>query len=101
MSTGSATNYGPLWFMGFLLRLNFRLKQETEGTMQLGRMHEAAVNLGGSSGRRLVNMQIVRQRERLYHLQDLVCQKCKQIKASAHLAEHCGCAGSFNLREDQ
>ncbi|PWA95928.1 DNA polymerase epsilon catalytic subunit [Artemisia annua] len=43
-------------------------------------------------------LQIVRQRERLYHLQDLVCQKCKQIKA-AHLAEHCGCAGSFNLKE--
>ncbi|XP_071730284.1 DNA polymerase epsilon catalytic subunit A-like [Rutidosis leptorrhynchoides] len=44
-------------------------------------------------------VQIVRQRERLYHLQDLVCLKCKQIKA-AHLAEHCGCAGSFILRED-
>nr|GEV88976.1 ribonuclease H-like domain-containing protein [Tanacetum cinerariifolium] len=27
------------------------------GTMQLGRMYEAVVNLGGSSGRRLVNMQ--------------------------------------------
>ncbi|KAK1431332.1 hypothetical protein QVD17_07789 [Tagetes erecta] len=44
-------------------------------------------------------LQIVRQRERAYHLQDLVCLKCKQIKA-AHLAEHCGCAGSFALKED-
>nr|XP_043613660.1 DNA polymerase epsilon catalytic subunit A-like [Erigeron canadensis] len=44
-------------------------------------------------------LQIVRQRERLYHLQDLVCLKCKQIKA-AHLAEHCACAGSFILKED-
>ncbi|KAM0016354.1 putative DNA-directed DNA polymerase [Helianthus debilis subsp. tardiflorus] len=43
-------------------------------------------------------LQIARQRERTYHLQDLVCLKCKQIKA-AHLAEHCGCAGSFNLKE--
>ncbi|KAL8542730.1 hypothetical protein ACS0TY_003567 [Phlomoides rotata] len=39
-------------------------------------------------------LQIVRQRERLYHLQDLVCLKCNQIKA-AHLAQHCPCAGSF------
>ncbi|XP_023756876.1 DNA polymerase epsilon catalytic subunit A [Lactuca sativa] len=44
-------------------------------------------------------LQIVRQRERLYHLQDLVCLKCKQIKA-AHLAEYCGCAGSFCLKEE-
>ncbi|KAI3706102.1 hypothetical protein L1987_76358 [Smallanthus sonchifolius] len=44
-------------------------------------------------------LQIARQRERAYHLQDLVCLKCKQIKA-AHLAEHCGCAGSFALTED-
>ncbi|KAA8544223.1 hypothetical protein F0562_022235 [Nyssa sinensis] len=44
-------------------------------------------------------LQIVRQRERLYHLQDLVCLKCNQIKA-AHLAEHCACAGSFRCKED-
>ncbi|XP_055836278.1 DNA polymerase epsilon catalytic subunit A-like [Solanum dulcamara] len=44
-------------------------------------------------------VQIVRQRERLYHLQDLVCQKCHQIKA-AHLADHCACAGSFSCKED-
>ncbi|XP_071932173.1 DNA polymerase epsilon catalytic subunit A-like [Coffea arabica] len=44
-------------------------------------------------------LQIVRQRERLYHLQDLVCLKCNQIKA-AHLAEHCSCAGSFRCKED-
>ncbi|KAL6523491.1 hypothetical protein OROGR_017094 [Orobanche gracilis] len=44
-------------------------------------------------------LQIVRQRERLYHLQDLVCLKCKQTKA-AHLAEHCGCAGCFCLKEE-
>lgn len=44
-------------------------------------------------------LQIVRPRERLYHLQDLVCSKCKQIKA-AHVAEHCACAGSFNLKEN-
>lgn len=44
-------------------------------------------------------LQIVRQRERLYHLQDLVCIKCNQIKA-AHLAEHCSCAGSFLCKED-
>lgn len=44
-------------------------------------------------------LQIVRQRERLYHLQDLVCLKCNQVKA-AHMAEHCACAGSFRCKED-
>ncbi|XP_057955577.1 DNA polymerase epsilon catalytic subunit A-like [Malania oleifera] len=44
-------------------------------------------------------LQIVRQRERLYHLQDLVCLKCNQVKA-AHLAEQCACAGSFRCKED-
>nr|GMD12608.1 DNA polymerase epsilon catalytic subunit A-like [Ipomoea batatas] len=44
-------------------------------------------------------LQIVRQRERLYHLQDLVCLKCSQVKA-AHLSEHCGCAGAFRCKED-
>ncbi|GAV76364.1 LOW QUALITY PROTEIN: DNA_pol_B domain-containing protein/DNA_pol_B_exo1 domain-containing protein/DUF1744 domain-containing protein [Cephalotus follicularis] len=44
-------------------------------------------------------LQIVRQRERLYHLQDLVCVRCKQVKV-AHLAEQCACAGSFRCRED-
>ncbi|KAL3628020.1 DNA polymerase epsilon catalytic subunit A [Castilleja foliolosa] len=44
-------------------------------------------------------LQIARQRERLYHTQDLVCLKCFQIKA-AHLAEHCCCAGSFACKED-
>ncbi|KAL6549288.1 hypothetical protein OROGR_008432 [Orobanche gracilis] len=44
-------------------------------------------------------IQIMRQRERLYHLQDLVCLKCNQIKA-AHLAEHCSCSGSFARKED-
>ncbi|XP_024985920.1 DNA polymerase epsilon catalytic subunit A-like isoform X2 [Cynara cardunculus var. scolymus] len=44
-------------------------------------------------------LQIVRQRERLYHLQDLVCVKCKQVKA-AHVAEHCACAGNFTLKEE-
>lgn len=45
-------------------------------------------------------LQIVRQRERLYHLQDLVCLRCKQMKA-AHLAEQCGCGGSFRCTENQ
>ncbi|CAN1252331.1 DNA polymerase epsilon catalytic subunit A [Linum perenne] len=44
-------------------------------------------------------LQIVRQRERLYHLQDLVCMRCSQVKA-AHLAEQCGCAGSYRCKED-
>lgn len=44
-------------------------------------------------------LQIVQQRERLYHLQDLVCLRCNQVKA-AHLAEQCGCAGSFSCKED-
>lgn len=44
-------------------------------------------------------LQIVRQRERIYHLQDLVCLKCSQVKA-AHLAEQCTCAGSFRCKED-
>ncbi|KAL2635827.1 hypothetical protein R1flu_007306 [Riccia fluitans] len=43
-------------------------------------------------------LQIVRKRERFYHLQDLVCVKCRQVKAS-HLAEQCTCAGSFRCRE--
>ncbi|KAK6247338.1 hypothetical protein QUC31_018903 [Theobroma cacao] len=44
-------------------------------------------------------LQIVRQRERLYHLQDLLCCRCRQVKA-AHLAEQCACAGSFRCKED-
>lgn len=44
-------------------------------------------------------LQIVRQRERLYHLQDLVCLKCRQMKA-VHLAEQCACGGSFRCVED-
>ncbi|KAL5555227.1 hypothetical protein UlMin_037463 [Ulmus minor] len=44
-------------------------------------------------------LQIVRQRERLYHLQDLVCLRCRQVKA-AHLAEQCACAGSYKCKED-
>ncbi|KAK6936184.1 DNA polymerase epsilon, catalytic subunit A, C-terminal [Dillenia turbinata] len=43
-------------------------------------------------------LQIVRQRERLYHLQDLICLKCNQVKA-AHLSEQCACAGSFRCKE--
>ncbi|CAL9170786.1 unnamed protein product [Musa hybrid cultivar] len=44
-------------------------------------------------------LQIVRQRERLYHLQDLVCDRCRQVKA-AHLVEQCACGGSFRCHED-
>ncbi|KAI3992350.1 hypothetical protein MKX01_030071 [Papaver californicum] len=44
-------------------------------------------------------LQVVRQRERLYHIQDLVCLKCNQVKA-AHLAEQCKCAGAFKCKED-
>ncbi|PON38200.1 DNA-directed DNA polymerase [Parasponia andersonii] len=44
-------------------------------------------------------LQIIRQRERLYHVQDLVCQRCRQVKA-AHLAEQCACAGSYRCKED-
>ncbi|CAI0398250.1 unnamed protein product [Linum tenue] len=44
-------------------------------------------------------LQIVRQRERLYHLQDLLCLRCNRVKA-AHLAEQCGCAGSYRCKED-
>ncbi|KAK7262191.1 hypothetical protein RJT34_29753 [Clitoria ternatea] len=43
-------------------------------------------------------LQIARQRERLYHLQDLVCLRCNEVKG-AHLAEQCGCAGSFRCKE--
>ncbi|KAH7671411.1 DNA polymerase epsilon subunit 1 protein [Dioscorea alata] len=44
-------------------------------------------------------LQIVRQRERLFHLQDVVCLRCRQIKA-AHLAEQCVCGGTFRGKED-
>ncbi|GAB2274640.1 DNA polymerase epsilon catalytic subunit A [Dionaea muscipula] len=44
-------------------------------------------------------LQIVRQRERLYHLQDLACMRCKMVKDS-HLAEQCSCGGSFKCKED-
>nr|XP_019702821.2 DNA polymerase epsilon catalytic subunit A isoform X2 [Elaeis guineensis] len=44
-------------------------------------------------------LQIVRQREKLYHLQDLVCLRCRQVKA-AHLAEQCVCGGLFRCKED-
>ncbi|KAK4760568.1 hypothetical protein SAY87_005461 [Trapa incisa] len=45
-------------------------------------------------------LQIVRQRERLYHMQDLICLRCKQVKV-AHLSEQCNCAGSYMCREDE
>ncbi|VFQ71576.1 unnamed protein product [Cuscuta campestris] len=45
-------------------------------------------------------LQIVRQREKLYHLQDMVCLKCNQVKA-AYLSDHCACGGSFRCKEDQ
>ncbi|XP_057534123.1 DNA polymerase epsilon catalytic subunit A-like [Amaranthus tricolor] len=44
-------------------------------------------------------LQIVRQRERLYHLQDLACVKCHMVKDS-HLIEQCKCAGPFKCLED-
>ncbi|KAK8952512.1 DNA polymerase epsilon catalytic subunit A [Platanthera zijinensis] len=44
-------------------------------------------------------LQIARQRERLYHLQDLVCIRCRQVKA-VHLAEQCACGGLFRCVED-
>lgn len=44
-------------------------------------------------------IQIVMQRERAYHVQDLVCGRCKQVKA-AHLWEQCACAGTFQCKED-
>ncbi|OEL31457.1 DNA polymerase epsilon catalytic subunit A, partial [Dichanthelium oligosanthes] len=44
-------------------------------------------------------LQVVRQRERLYHLQDLVCLRCRQVKA-AHLSEQCSCGGSFRCKEE-
>lgn len=44
-------------------------------------------------------VQVVRQRERLYHLQDLVCLRCRQVKA-AHLSEQCSCGGSFRCKEE-
>ncbi|KFK43140.1 hypothetical protein AALP_AA1G085200 [Arabis alpina] len=43
-------------------------------------------------------LQMVRQRERMYHMQDLVCIRCNQVKA-AHLTEQCECSGSFRCRE--
>ncbi|KAJ3675811.1 hypothetical protein LUZ60_004853 [Juncus effusus] len=44
-------------------------------------------------------LQVVRQRERLYHLQDLVCMRCRQVKA-AHLASQCSCGGNFRCKEE-
>eukprot|EP00850_Spirogloea_muscicola_P017955 SM000159S01786 [mRNA] locus=s159:288661:304957:+ [translate_table: standard] len=43
-------------------------------------------------------LQIVRQRCRLFQLQDLRCTKCRQVK-SAHLADQCRCAGAFECTE--
>ncbi|WZZ56835.1 hypothetical protein YC2023_056942 [Brassica napus] len=43
-------------------------------------------------------LQMVRQRERMYHMQDLVCIRCNQVKA-AHLTEQCECSGSFRCKE--
>ncbi|CAL9234448.1 unnamed protein product [Arabidopsis halleri] len=43
-------------------------------------------------------VQMVRQRERMYQLQDLVCNRCNQVKA-AHLTEQCECSGSFRCKE--
>lgn len=44
-------------------------------------------------------IQIVQKRERAYHVQDLVCVRCKQVKV-AHLWEQCDCAGTFNCKDD-
>ncbi|XP_074301915.1 DNA polymerase epsilon catalytic subunit A-like [Silene latifolia] len=44
-------------------------------------------------------LQIARQRERLYHLQDLVCVKCHMVK-DRHLTAQCKCAGPFKCLED-
>ncbi|XP_048444807.1 DNA polymerase epsilon catalytic subunit A isoform X2 [Pyrus x bretschneideri] len=44
-------------------------------------------------------LQIVRQRERLYQLQDLQCLRCHQVKA-ARLAEQCVCAGTYKCRQN-
>jgi DNA polymerase epsilon subunit 1 len=43
-------------------------------------------------------LQVVRQRERLYQLQDLLCTRCRHVKA-AHLSDQCSCGGSFKCRE--
>ncbi|GBG71097.1 hypothetical protein CBR_g8396 [Chara braunii] len=43
-------------------------------------------------------LQVVRQRARLYQLQDLKCQRCRQVKAD-RLAEQCKCAGPFCCTE--
>ncbi|KAG7653527.1 DNA polymerase epsilon catalytic subunit A C-terminal [Arabidopsis suecica] len=43
-------------------------------------------------------LEMVRQRERMYHMQDLVCIRCNQVKA-AHLTEQCECSGSFRCKE--
>lgn len=40
-------------------------------------------------------VQIVRQSEKMYQIQDLLCN---QVKA-AHLTEQCECAGSFRCKE--
>ncbi|KAL1201896.1 DNA polymerase epsilon catalytic subunit A [Cardamine amara subsp. amara] len=43
-------------------------------------------------------VQMVRQREKSYQMQDLVCIRCNQVKA-AHLTEQCECSGSFRCKE--
>ncbi|CAA0178621.1 unnamed protein product [Arabidopsis thaliana] len=43
-------------------------------------------------------LEMVRQRERMYHMQDVVCIRCNQVKA-AHLTEQCECSGSFRCKE--
>lgn len=43
-------------------------------------------------------VQMVRHRERMYQMQDLVCIRCNQVNA-AHLTEQCECAGSFRCKE--
>ncbi|CAN6980803.1 unnamed protein product [Brassica rapa subsp. trilocularis] len=43
-------------------------------------------------------VQIVRQSEKMYQIQDLLCIRCNQVKA-AHLTEQCECAGSFRCKE--
>ncbi|OMO70162.1 hypothetical protein CCACVL1_19081 [Corchorus capsularis] len=73
-----------------------------DSALQADEWHCAVPQCGQPYDREVMEnalLQIVRQRERLYHLQDLLCNRCRQVKA-AHLAEQCACGGSFKCKED-
>ncbi|CDY26596.1 BnaA09g46810D [Brassica napus] len=80
----------------YLTRSNQRLALLTEKQWSCPDPQRGKIYHREQMENRLV--QIVRQSEKMYQIQDLLCIRCNQVKA-AHLTEQCECAGSFRCKE--